>query len=373
MNKLILLCWVFLLIPVSAVADYFNTHRSQKIFGIFLTDNAQIDEVHAYSNAFGFSPRTAKEITEYLDANQSKLLPVIKINHLLLDERTGIYHHDVTEIIHAIKKSDTNHREILFLMDEPLWSIRTECKNKNKSAACAQITKRYNETLVTLRLVGQLLRAELPGSGMIHIESWSELVIQKTEHPNENVIMLDDAEYLGFDCYGDANYCGSHDHGYRPQVEYGTWVWETMMALESHRAIGRKLFLIPGSFLADGHFNDVNTVLNQLGFYAWVLQQSDKIGGFGTFLWGDMIEENTYFTGARHIEPIANLLAFISRVSGIYHFTEQQWSCIASSGSCVGASAMSSELITLRSESSSLPIPPSLSVYSTIPHRPHAP
>ncbi len=373
MNKLILMCWVFLLLAESAVADYFNTDRDQKIMGIFLTDSTHINEVHAYSNAFGFSPRTAKEITEYLNANKSKLLPVIKINHLLLDESTGIHHHDVTEIIHAIKKSDKQHREILFLMDEPLWSIRTACKKNNKSAACAQVTKRYNETLATLRLAGQLLRAKFPGSGVIHIEAWSELAIQKAEHPNENVIMLDDAEYLGFDCYGEIEYCGSRTYGHRPHVDYGTWVWDAMTALESNNAIGRKLFLIPGSFLADGHFDDIHTILKQLGFYAWVLQQSDKIGGFGAFLWGDMIEDDKYFTGARHIHLVAHFLAFISKINGIHHLTEQQWNCIADMRNCIDDIEMSTDLITLRNESLSLPILPSLPVYSTTPHRLRAP
>ncbi len=42
------------------------------------------------------------------------------------------------------------------------------------------------------------------------------------------------------------------------------------------------------------------------------LQAFDKIGGFGAFLWGDMVENGKYFTGTRNIQPVANFLARIA-------------------------------------------------------------
>ncbi len=308
MYGLIIMSLLLMLTSESATADYFNTNRSSKIFGAFLTNIAHIDEVTAYSNAFGFAPRNTNEITRFLDANKNKLIPVIKINHLLLNKKTGVYHHNINKIINAIEKSNISDREILFLMDEPLWSIRTECKKKNKTAACMEVENRYIDTIDTLRIAGELLREKFPGSGVIHIEAWAELAIQKKEYPAENVIMLNDAEYLGFDCYGAIDYCGSTEYGFHSHIDYGTWVWETMIAMESHNEIGRKLFLVPGTFLADGYFADDVEIIEQLEVYAWIMHHFNKIGGFGAFLWSDMMEDNKYFIGARNILSVTEYL-----------------------------------------------------------------
>lgn len=310
MKKIVALIAILLMTSINVHANYFN--RDFKIFGTVLTDSSQIDEVAAYSNAFGFAPSTTDDITEYLNVNNNRLLPVISINHLLLNSETGLYRHDVNNIIQAIEKADIHNHEFLFLIDEPLWMIRSACREKNQPAACNEITNNYTKTLATFRKVGELLRQRFPGSGIMHIESWAELAIQKQQRPHDHVIMLDDAEYLGFDCYGDIDSCGSHEYGYRNQIEYGTWVWNTMLVLESQKPIDRKLFLVPGSFLMDEGPNDIDKLLKQLGFYAWVLQASDKIGGFGAFLWGDMVENGKYFTGARNIQSVANFLARIA-------------------------------------------------------------
>lgn len=123
----------------------------------------------------------------------------------------------------------------------PLWTIRKACR-EGKPKACHDIENRYAETLSTLRSVGRLLRQQFPGGGVIHIEAWAELVLQKQAYPDELAIMLDDAEYLGFDCYGNFYFCGSPELGYYSQIEYGSGVWDTMQALESANPIGRKFF-----------------------------------------------------------------------------------------------------------------------------------
>ncbi|GKS69820.1 hypothetical protein W03_18240 [Nitrosomonas sp. PY1] len=310
MKQIVALVAILWMTSIHAEADYF--HRDSKIFGTVLTDSSQINEVIPHTNAFGFAPNTIDDITEYLNRNDSRLLPVISISHLLLNSETGLYRHNVNSIIQAIEKADIHNHEFLFLIDEPLWIIRSTCKEKNQPAACNEITNNYAKTLATFRKVGKLLRQRFPGSGIMHIESWAELAIQKQQRPHNHVIMLDDAEFLGFDCYGDIDSCGSHEYGYRNQIEYGTWVWDAMLALESRKPINRKLFLVPGSFLMDEGPNDIDRLLKQLGFYAWVLQASDKIGGFGTFLWGDMIENGKYFTGARNIRSVADFLANIA-------------------------------------------------------------
>lgn len=299
-----------------ATANYFNTQRLQKVFGLFVTEKSQIQEINSFSNAFAFAPTSVREITQYLDENKGSMLPVISISRLLLDEQTGMYHSDVTSITEAITKAKHKDAEILFLMDEPLWWIRRACEDKGKVEACLEVVNRYAETLSTFRVVGQLLRKHFPGSGVMHIEAWAELILQKKAYPEENVIMLDDAEYLGFDCYGEIDYCGSEEYGYHSQFKYGTWVWDAMLTMESQHAIGRKLFLIPGTFLANGHFVDIDTLINQIGFYAWILSQSDKIGGFGAFLWGDMVENNKPFTGGRNISQVTDFIKFIAKYYG---------------------------------------------------------
>ncbi|MCC7091159.1 MAG: hypothetical protein IT524_04230 [Nitrosomonas sp.] len=373
MNRLIVISLILMLNSFNVMADYFNTARTEKIFGIFLTESAQLDEVDAHSNSFGFWPRTLEEITEYLDVNNNKLLPVMKINHFLLDADTGIYHDDVSGIIAAIERSTLHQRNILFFMDEPMWNVRGECVIRNKTPACHEVANRYVQTLDTLRRAGQALRQRFPGSGIMHIEAWTELTLQKREFPDEKVVVLDDAEYLGFDCYGAIHRCGSQEYGYRHQVEYGEWVWSAMMTLEANNSIGRKLLLVPGTFLAEEYFDDIETLLEQIAFYAWVLQQSDKIGGFGAFLWGDMIERSKYFTGARHIPAVTSFLAFISRLYGVQDLTEQQWNCIASTRSCTQATVQSSGLTMSSSESQSPQVPPFLPGYATPQRRLRAP
>lgn len=90
-----------------------------------------------------------------------------------------------------------------------------------------------------------------------------------------------------------------------------------MLAMEAQQAIGRKLFVIPGTFIAPDHFEELDSLLYQMEFYAWILGQSERIGGFGAFLWGDMIENNKPFTGGRNIFQVTNFLKFIARYYGI--------------------------------------------------------
>ncbi|MBL8499250.1 MAG: hypothetical protein LZF64_13240 [Nitrosomonas sp.] len=316
MDRYIAFILVILLSPADAQASYFNTDRPQKIMGSFLNAAEHIDEIAEFSNAFGFAPKSVDEITRYLDANVYKMLPVISIGNLLFDPETGMYRNDPYGIIDAIAMSAVRHREILFLLDEPLWTIRKAC-NEGKPKACRDIENRYADTLSVLRSAGRLLRQQFPGSGVMHIEAWAELVLQKQAYPDELAIMLDDAEYLGFDCYGDFYSCGSPELGYNSHIDYGTGVWNTMQALESANPIGRKLFLVPGGFLADKLFEDVETLADQLYLNAYLLNQSKEIGGLGVFLWGDMIEDGRFFTGARNIQSIVDLIALIAQFFGV--------------------------------------------------------
>lgn len=321
MSKRIAFIVATLLVSMNTYGAYFNTDRFQKIIGPFLTEVGHIEEVKAFSNAFGVAPKTASDITQYLDANTYKMLPVITISSLLFDKETGMYRNDPDAIIDAIEKSKIRPDEMLFLMDEPLAAVRGACE-KGKSKACRDVEDRYVETLSALRLVGQLLRRQFPGSGVIHIEAWIELVQQKKQYPNEHVIMLDDAEYLGFDCYGNFDYCGSSELGYNSQLTYGEWVWDAMHALEATHSIGRKMFLVTGAFLADQSFDSAEAIQEQMYTYAYILSQHDKLGGLGIFLWSDLVENGKLFTGARGIPAIVDFIKLIAQYFGVGNRTE---------------------------------------------------
>ncbi|MDR4515439.1 hypothetical protein [Nitrosomonas sp.] len=306
-NKVIIIFIFLLLISTNANAFYFNTDRQKKIIGPLLTKASQINEIQNFSNAFGAAPNKPSDITDYLNGNSNEMLPVIGIDKLLFDSDTGMFHHDVSLIVDAIKQSVATKTEILFLIDEPLWTVRKSCL-KNKHDACYDIENRYAATLSTMRVVGQLLRKHFPGSGVLHIESWAELVFQKNEFPNEKVIMLDEAEYLGFDCYGNFYSCGSEEYGYYSHLEYGSLVWDTMQDLELANPIGRKMFIVAGAFLAENYFSHPEEITHLVLIYTRLLDNVEMIGGLGIFLWGDFEENGTIFYGARSNEKVRDFI-----------------------------------------------------------------
>ncbi len=300
-----------LLLVTNGYASYFNTDRPQKIMGLLLTEVGQIDEIRGFSNAFVFIPRAPGEITDYLNANQYGLLNIISIDKLLFDRERGMYHADTRAIISAIQNASRQGEEMLFMMDEPLWAVRNACMAGRK-LACDEIENGYTDTLATLRAVGQQLRQEFPGSGVMHIEAWAELVLQKKKHSDANVIMLDDAEYLGFDCYGKFDRCGSDEYGYYSQVEFGIEVWNTLHALEADNPIGRKMFLVPGAFVNERFFKSTDEIKDQLLAFAQILAQYDKVTGFGIFLWGDMLDDNQVVQGARGLQDVVDYIVAIA-------------------------------------------------------------
>jgi len=189
---------------------YFSTNRSEKLFGFGLIESNQISEIKDFSNAFAFYPKDLAEVTEYLNKNTEKLIPVIEIGRFLFNPSTGIFENlDIAPLIRTIKNA-TYQGPILFLADEPLWRIRLACFKQN-SVACNEIDNNYASTLDLFRKIGRELRKALPETGLVHIEAFTELILQKRKNPSANVIMLDNAEYLGYDCYGSFDNCGIAD------------------------------------------------------------------------------------------------------------------------------------------------------------------
>lgn len=189
---------------------YFKTDRDEKILGFALTEPRQIDEIASFSNAFALLPENFEDISRYLNNNPKNLIPVIEIGRFLFDKTNSIFADlDISPLIRIIRTSNYQG-PILFLFDEPLWRLRIECF-KQKQAACVEINHQYTNTLDLFRKVGKELRKALPNIGVVHIEAFAELLLQKKDNTSCNVILLDDAEYLGYDCYGPFDNCGMMD------------------------------------------------------------------------------------------------------------------------------------------------------------------
>ncbi len=192
------------------VSRPFDTNQSEKLLGFALTNPNQINEVASFSNAFSFSPAQPSEITGYLNQNANRLLPTIEIGRFFFDQERGVYNDlDILPIIQAIKAS-VHRGPILFLIDEPLWHIRFACL-KGTASACQEIHSGYSATLPLFRKLSRNLKKALPGAGMMHIEAYTELLYQKFTNPESDIILLDEAEYLGYDCYGAFDDCGITD------------------------------------------------------------------------------------------------------------------------------------------------------------------
>ncbi|GKS68070.1 hypothetical protein W03_00740 [Nitrosomonas sp. PY1] len=386
---------------------YFSTKPNEKIVGFALNEPSHISEVASFSNAFAFTPKDLNDVTRYLNRNTHNLIPVIEIGRFLFDETTHSFRElDVTPLAQAITASDYQG-PILFLVDEPLWRLRLSCLNQNPTA-CTEITDKYTRTLDIFRKIGAELRKALPGSGMLHIEAFAELIYQKNSNPSDNVILLDDVEYLGYDCYGSFDQCGmtdisnifsdtnnttniaslsivesfsnaypdnlipykitdsnvinfllkelglknlpflkvfqklpflfDSDHKLNlvcdssnseciiagatsentitssmPQSVYIDWIRNAVLSMETVHPIGRKIFLVPGTFQNFYHFPSENQTIDQINAFAQVFDSSPLFGGMGGFIWGDLQEGPIPFIGARSLFNVRLAIADIFR------------------------------------------------------------
>ncbi len=192
--------------------NYFDTAHRDKLFGLLLTESSQLNEVGSFSNAFSFAPMQPSDITDYLNKNSFNLLPVIEISRFFFDLAQYAFSHShsgIAAIVQAVKES-SYRGPILFMADEPLWHIRIPCR-KGIETACHEISTGYARTLDAFRKIGRDLRKALPEAGVFHVEAYAELLLQKLDHPSRDVILLNDAEYVGYNCYGPFNGCGPED------------------------------------------------------------------------------------------------------------------------------------------------------------------
>lgn len=237
-----------------------SAHAGYK--GVLITSLDQIDEVHHFSDSYAYAPISIDDLRDVLNRNNRRMTSIIEIGRFFFNGAKGVFEYrDTSELKDLLRSSHS-----IAMLDEPFWWIRSACQS-GKSAACYEIKSGY---INTINLVKRI-KFEL-GVQLYHVESYFELVIQKSENPDKPVIMIDSADHIGFDCYGRFDDCG----GYH-QMVYASWIYE---AMRSHQ----KIFLVPGAF----NFADESIVLDQLYAYESLHNQyPDLISGFGAFMWGD--------------------------------------------------------------------------------------
>lgn len=240
------------------------------IKGFLITDIDHIDEVAEYSNSFGYFPKSLEELKEVLIKNENRMLPLIDLSFYFLDENSGIFvHKDVSEL-----KSIINKYKIVTVLDEPFWNIRMNCINGYINA-CLEVESNFKNT----RKLFTDLKFEI-NTQILHIESFEEL-----KHQIYNVgyiSMLDSADHIAFDCYGNFNNCGGHS-----QMEYLFWLY---MDMKPHQ----RIFLIPGGFSSNVkysgvYFENEEEIIEQLEIYQTIYETyTNLVSGIGIFVWSDV-------------------------------------------------------------------------------------
>lgn len=245
--------------------------------GVHISEPSHISEIAGFSNAFSYVPQSLNDLLDVLAENDGRLMPVIELARYFFDAESGIYKwRDISDLKAAIGSN-----RIIILLDEPFWHIRKACQS-GKSAACQEIESGYHGA----NSIFYKLKYEL-GYQVAHIEAYAELNLQKKSWPNDKVYLVQAADYVGFDCYGQFDNCGG-----RSQWEYGVWIYEAI------QGTGKRMCLIPGAFVFYG-------VIDQLDRYSTIYHSYPEIFGcIMAFTWDDF----DGFTGARNNEIIRNKL-----------------------------------------------------------------
>ncbi len=256
--------------------------------GFLLTELEHIDEVAEFTNAFAYLPNSEQELIDVLTINNGRMMPVIELGRYFWNADTGTYQwRDVSSLIAAIGK-----HQIIAEIDEPFWHIHQSCTS-GKQSACNEIANGYPETQQVFRR----LKYEL-GVQLVHIEAYTVLISHKLMEPDKPVSIIDAADHVGFDCYGDFDDCDGYS-----QTQYGMWIYEAV------RGTTKKIFLVAGSFLKDEHFTTEQQVIDQMRLYFCIYRSApDFFSALGLFLYADTED----FSGAKShpaiMAEIINLL-----------------------------------------------------------------
>lgn len=303
---------------MSLNVNAFNTNREAPIVGALLTNPSEVKEVSSFSNTFAFLPPKNEDITKFLNANSNKMLPMIFINHLLYDSQQGTYNTDVEGIVQAIKRTWLQPpKEIIFTFDEPMFNIRTACLSGVKRA-CDDVNFYYQESLNDIKIIIEQLKAKLPeiSVGIMHVEAFVEMIWQKEDWPHRNVIMLEESDYVAFDCYGPVDRCGvdsilGKKVGYKSLMEYGLWLYDSMVELEEVDNKGRKMMMIPQAFHGTKEFTHHDSIHQMLWYLTIMKQYSTLIGGYGVFAWNHSDINLKY---AKHSTILTNIMKFANNI-----------------------------------------------------------
>lgn len=282
------LFFIFMLLSFNVHALEWNFDRKEPIIGLLIDNKAHIKEVESMSNTFAAMTTEVESITAYLDANKTDMVPMVELRRILYDSRRGVFNTDVSEIITAIKRSHFSGDEIMFMFDEPFHTARASCRSFPDSFACVDIKNGYLGTQKQLDTIISKLRKELAHVrvGIFHVEAYPELILQKNEG-HVNVVLIKDADYVGFDCYGDINSCGDDGVGYRPLFDYAVMVYEAMTTLTSTDGKERKIFLVPGGYwnVNDPVLSHQNAIQQMVYYLGLAKQYPTIVGGYGVFAW----------------------------------------------------------------------------------------
>lgn len=242
------------------------------IKGVYITDLNQVDEVASFCNAVAFTPTTLTEMEDYLDKIDGRMTAVIAIDNFFKKGDKYFYEYD-PKLNNIILTSPTAS---VFLFDEPLWKARHSGQP-------------YNQVLDVMDEVRCNFTPEI-----MHIEAFAELYKQYMEN-NGEITFFFDADHVGFDCYGRFDSCGGAGV---PPISQMTYLTEIYNALQ-RKLSGAKIFLVPGAFLGQGNFANINEIVEQLHAYKEVFDNhQDLVSGIGVFTWGDV--PGTAIKGARN-------------------------------------------------------------------------
>jgi len=239
------------------------------IVGALLTTFISLPDTGPDANAFGSMVRNAQQVELQLNVADGIHSPVLFIDQLYTDEN-GIYSYRTPdEITDAIKRSGHFGR-IIFAFDEPYWRARHTGQNPEE-----------------VRMVMEMAQADFPTVEFMVIYAYAELYHRYVADPTDLKLWLG-VEHVGMDCYGDWNGCGGGVEGV-PDVPIYVYLEELYKIIQVSGS-SAKLFLVPGAFTVDW-INGMNTqeqaVQHIDDYVTWAKDNSEKISGFGAFVWDD--------------------------------------------------------------------------------------
>jgi len=277
-------------VNVVASQKYFDTSK-RKIVGAYSTMGwlspfveKSFSEIKEFCNAVLFNTTDTNTIKKNL-INSNGTVPVFGLFGSLANPSTGAMYPDYVEKASAIAQtiSENYSGPVIFEIDEPFWGVRGVC-DKGVQSACDDVILGFPKMLQQLDILAKTIRTIIPGAGFFHVEAYAELIKDKEKFGH--AIFMSDAEYLGFDCYGDVNNCNGH-----PETDYYQWTLDELNALESKNPIGRKIILVPGAFTDPHMFPTAEKALTQFNAFMSFYDSHPNLGGIGVFVWGNIPAE----------------------------------------------------------------------------------